>query len=195
MNIYIDEAWRWPIAWPLVIWFILEKKEIDNIWYCDSKKISEKKRELFFEQIKNLKEQNIISYEYIQIDNNNIDKYWLSSSLKYWIIKWIKKILKKNNLEIDEIESIIFDWNCDFWVSKDIGKKIDTIKKADEKIFQVSMASIIAKVIRDRIMVKNSKKYNYYNFEKNKWYWTKEHKEAIKKHWISNLHRKSFIKN
>jgi ribonuclease HII len=68
----------------------------------------------------------------------------------------------------------------------------ESIVKADDKVFSVSAASIIAKVTRDKIMVKYDKKYPEYNFKKHKGYGTKEHLKNIKKNGICEIHRKSF---
>ena len=77
--------------------------------------------------------------------------------------------------------------NVSFW-------GIETIISWDAKIKEIWMASIIAKVSRDRIMENLPQKYAKYRFDKHKWYGTKEHKELIEKYGPSDIHRKLFLK-
>jgi ribonuclease HII len=72
-------------------------------------------------------------------------------------------------------------------------KNQETIIKGDEKEFVISLASIVAKVVRDREMVKLAKKYPEYFLEKHKGYGTKANMEAIKKNGLTEIHRKSFL--
>ena len=90
---------------------------------------------------------------------------------------------------------LIMDGNRDFGLRKMFPFwEIETIISWDAKVKEIWMASIIAKVSRDRIMENLPKKYAKYNFDKHKWYGTKEHKDLLKKHWPSDIHRKLFLK-
>ena len=90
---------------------------------------------------------------------------------------------------------LIMDGNRDFWFKKIFPfREIKTIISWDAKVKEIWMASIVAKVSRDRIMESLPKKYAKYNFDKHKWYGTKEHKELLEKYWPSNIHRKLFLK-
>ena len=90
---------------------------------------------------------------------------------------------------------LIMDGNRDFRLKKMFPFwKIETIISWDAKVKEIWMASIVAKVSRDCIMENLPKKYAKYNFDKHKWYWTKEHKELLEKHWPSDIHRKIFLK-
>ena len=90
---------------------------------------------------------------------------------------------------------LIMDWNRDFGLMKMFPFwDIETIVSWDAKVKEIWMASIIAKVSRDRIMESLPKKYVKYNFTKHKWYGTKEHKELLEKYWPSDIHRKLFLK-
>ena len=87
------------------------------------------------------------------------------------------------------------DWNRDFGLRKMFPYwEIETIVSWDAKIKEISVASIVAKVSRDRIMEDLPKKYAKYNFAKHKWYGTKEHKEMLEKYGASDIHRKLFLK-
>jgi len=167
----IDEAGRGSLAGPLVVAGVVLKSRIEGL--NDSKKLTPKKREELFEIIK----QN--SYcKIIFTDNETIDRIGLSLALKH-SIEEIKKHFGNYR--------ILMDGNTNFGV---IGVK--WMIKADAKIPQVSAASILAKVSRDRYMIKISKEFSDYGFEKHKGYGTKEHIAMIKKYGYSPLHRKSF---
>jgi ribonuclease HII len=169
----IDEAGRGAIAGPLVFAGVILKKEIPFL--KDSKKLSPKKREALFESIiKNSK------YHIVIIDSEEIDEIGLSKSIQK-ALKSIKEAFK------DEDINFLFDGNSPFGV-----KEIFTLVKADDKIPEVSAASILAKVTRDKIMVELSKKYLGYGFEKHKGYCTKAHLDSIQELGISKVHRKSF---
>lgn len=109
-TIYFDEAWRWPLAGPLFIWLVcpikkLSKKEL--LPFCDSKQISENKREELFEYIEKLKSEWKILYTSSWMTAAEIDKYWMSNALHCAILKWIIQIFNqlfpelyfKNNLQ------------------------------------------------------------------------------------------------
>jgi ribonuclease HII len=90
---------------------------------------------------------------------------------------------------------LIMDGNRDFWLKKMFPFwEIETIVSWDAKVKEIWMASIVAKVSRDRIMESLPRKYAKYNFDKHKWYWTKEHKQLLEKYWPSDIHRKLFLK-
>ncbi|EDM23676.1 ribonuclease HII [Caminibacter mediatlanticus] len=177
----IDEAGRGPIAGPLVmagVMFLMEngKWKMSNEYFeklTDSKKLSPKKREELFEVIK----ENSI-YHIVFIDNETIDKKGLSFAIKFGLNEIISKINAKEYL---------FDGNTNFGI-----KKIKPIIKGDLKIKEISAASILAKVSRDRFMIEIDKKYPEYNFKKHKGYITKEHINLIKKYGFSDIHRKSY---
>lgn len=196
VSIYIDEAWRWPLAWPICLWIILElNNNYDNVWFADSKKISEKKREIFFEKIEELKNSWFLFFNYKFVHNNFIDKYWVSASMKKLLVSWIKGILKQSSFSMSQVNYIYFDWNTDFGASKELWIKINTIKSWDSKVVQIWMASIVAKVVRDLYMKKIDSLYPDYQLWKNKWYWTLYHRNIIKEKWPTIYHRKTFLKN
>ena len=170
----IDEAGRGPIAGPLVVAGAVLYEDIEGI--DDSKKISEKKREKIFENI-----QKTSKYHIVVISAGEIDACGMSASLAK-ALKEIQENLKDHRY--------IFDGNTSFGVTG-----IETMIKADAKIKEVSAASILAKVTRDRYMRKIASKYPQYDFEKHKGYGTKAHIEAIKEHGRCDEHRQSFKVN
>lgn len=117
--------------------------------------------------------------------------------------KEIKNSTKYNDIlnYFSQLESewihinLIMDGNRDFGLRKNFPfRNIETIISWDAKIKEIWMASIIAKVSRDYLMSNLPKKYAKYNFGKHKGYWTKEHRELIKRYWPSDIHRKLFLK-
>ena len=171
----IDEAGRGPLAGDLVMAGVILTGEIKGL--MDSKVLSEKKREELYPIIIENSLQHIVSFSPKQIDNNG-----LSACLG----KGLESIQKHLKAQI-----YLFDGNQTFGV---LG--ISTMVKADAKIPEVSAASILAKVTHDRAIVKASKKFPLYGFEKHKGYGTKAHREAIKEHGYCEIHRRSFkVKN
>jgi len=208
MRLYIDEAGRWPLAWPMHIGIILPLKKFDKISFKDSKKLSEKQREQLFEKIEKLQTEWKIKFAIWSVSNTEIDKLGMTKALNLAIRRWISEIIclwnKKGitKIEIDKQQTknnddieLIIDWNNKFWLDKDLGIKVETVIKWDDKIKEISMASILAKVSRDRIMENEmDKKYPKYNFKKHKWYGTKEHRDAILKYGPCKIHRKLFLR-
>ncbi len=176
----IDEAGRGPIAGPLVMAGCVFKsgkcKMKSEKWYkilTDSKKLTAKKREELFEIIK----ENC-RYHIVFVDNKTIDEKGLSFAIKSALLE-IKETLKA--------DKYLFDGNSNFGVSE-----IETIIKGDSKIKEISAASILAKVSRDKYMIEIADKYPMYNFKKHKGYITKEHIEEIKRNGFSGIHRLSY---
>ncbi len=167
----IDEAGRGCIAGDLVIAGVILKSEIKGL--MDSKKLSEKQRELLYPKIIENAFYHIVSFSAKKIDEKG-----LSSCLA----QGLEEIMK--NLEA---KVYLFDGNQSFGV---LG--ISTMVKADTKVAEVSAASILAKVSHDRAILKSSELYPLYGFEKHKGYGTKAHIVAIKEHGYCEIHRQSF---
>jgi len=169
----IDEAGRGPLAGPLVVAGVILKKRLRAL--DDSKALSEKKREELFDRIK----EN--SYHHIVFTSaKDIDEKGISACLK----SSIEQIMENLKEHADEF---LMDGNTSFGITT-LQHKI----KADATIKEVSAASILAKVSRDRYMVEIAPKYSNYNFDKHKGYGTKAHVEAIKEFGRSDEHRHSF---
>jgi ribonuclease HII len=183
----IDEAGRGPLAGPVVSGavLILEKdfKEIKKTESVkDSKKLNEKKRE---EVYPNLVNNPKLKWGIGIVSEKIIDKINILEATKLSMIKAVKDLEMKNHIKVD---FLILDGKMK--IELDIDQ--ESIIKADDKVFSVSAASIIAKVTRDRLMIKYDKKYPIYNFKKHKGYGTKEHLKSIRKNGICKIHRKSF---
>jgi len=166
----IDEAGRGPIAGPLVMAGVILKENIEGL--NDSKKLTPKKREMLFDEI--IKKSQ---YKIVEVDNHIIDEKGLSFAIKYCLNEILTSL---------KADKYIFDGNSSF------GFDIDTMIKGDSKIKEISAASILAKVTRDKFMIKIAKQYPNYSFAKHKGYITKQHIEEIKTHGYCDLHRISY---
>ncbi|HMP67176.1 MAG TPA: ribonuclease HII [Candidatus Paceibacterota bacterium] len=190
----IDEVGRGPLAGPVYVCGVLmttsqykkimKSKIIFNL--RDSKKLSEKQREMWFENILLWQKEGLLDFVCFNQTADSIDK----NGISFCIRKCIYKILRK--LEVANNSQILLDGSL--FAPKNFHNQT-TIIKGDEKVPIISLASIIAKVTRDKYMINISKKFFKYNFETNKGYGTAKHCAAIKKYGISKIHRKSFCSN
>jgi ribonuclease HII len=184
----IDEAGRGPIAGPVSVGafvFLNEKARRIFRGVKESKQLSEKRREEWFAIIRKAKKDGYIDFRVSFQSEKVID----SKGISYAIKKALAKSL--NNLKINPNQSYVL---LDGGLKAPIDyKNQKTIIRGDEKICIIALASICAKVLRDRQMRKISVKYPQYGFEIHKGYGTKSHYEMIEKHGISPLHRRSFM--
>ena len=167
----IDEAGRGPLAGSLVMAGVILKNHVEGL--MDSKKLSEKKREALYLEVITNSEYHIVSFSAKEVDELGISKCLYNGLLS------IQEHLPN--------ASYLFDGNSTFGVYN-----IETMVKADDKIAEVSAASILAKVTRDREIVEMAKLYPMYGFEKHKGYGTKAHMEALVKYDRCEIHRKTF---
>ena len=177
----IDEAGRGPLAGPVVVAAVIMPKDSMIEGVNDSKKVSEKKREILYEQIIN----EAISYSVGIIDQKEIDEINILNATKKGLTTAIKGLeVKPQRIIVDALEHID---TCQI--------PYTSIIKGDAKCYYIAAASIIAKVTRDIIMRQWGQIYPDYCFEKHKGYGTKAHIAAIKEYGLTPLHRLSFVKN
>lgn len=147
------------------------KSKVDGL--NDSKKLTEKKREVLFDIIKQNSRYHIVVIKPYQIDEKGISACMQKALLEI-----------QHHIDADEY---LFDGNTNFGVSN-----LQTMIKADGKVQEVSAASILAKVTHDRNILEDAKKYPQYQFEKHKGYATSLHIEMLKKYGYCAAHRKSY---
>ena len=174
----IDEAGRGPLAGPVVVASVIMPADSMIEGVNDSKKISEKKREKLYDQIL----EEAISYGVGIIGQDEIDEINILNATKKGLTMSLKELTVKPDLIIVDALTHI----------DTMGIPYESIIKGDAKCYSISVASIIAKVTRDRIMREWDKVYPEYGFEKHKGYGTSAHIEAIKKYGLCPIHRKSF---
>lgn len=172
----IDEVGRGPLVGPVVTAAVILPKDFYDERINDSKKLTEKKRELLYDVIM----ENALSVGIGISSPEVIDEINILNATKKAMIEAI------NNLSIKP-EHLLIDA-----VRLDIDIPQTSIIKGDAKSQSIASASIIAKVTRDRMMVELDKKYPMYDFKHNKGYGTKKHIEALYKYGPLKEHRKSF---
>ncbi len=177
----IDEAGRGPLAGPVVVAGVIMPKDSMIEGVNDSKKVSEKKREILYDKII----EEAISYSIAIIGQDIIDKINILQATKQGVTSVVKGLdVKPNLIIIDALQNI-----------DTAGVQYKSIIKGDAKSYSIGAASILAKVTRDRIMRQWDEVYPQYGFAKHKGYGTSAHIQAIKEYGLCPIHRKSFTKN
>lgn len=177
----IDEAGRGPLAGPVCVACVVMPLDDEKILpdVNDSKKLSEKKREMLFEKIKNL----AIAYSIEFVSEDVIDDINILNATKLGMKNSLKNLGIKPDLILIDAVKLDTDFNT------------NSIIHGDALSYNIACASILAKVSRDRYITEISDLYPEYNFKKHKGYGTKEHIEALKKYGACKIHRESYLKN
>lgn len=177
----IDEAGRGPLAGPVVVAAVIMPRDSFIEGVNDSKKVSEKKRELLYDLIT----KESIAWGVGIIDQKEIDRINILNATKEGLTTAIKNLeVKPDRIIVDALKGI-----------DTLGIPYTSIIKGDAKCYSIAAASIIAKVTRDRIMRQWDEIYPQYGFEKHKGYGTAMHMQAIREYGLCPLHRRSFTKN
>lgn len=172
----IDEVGRGPLVGPVVTAAVILPREFYDERINDSKKLTEKKRELLYDVIM----ENAVSVGIGISSEDVIDEINILEATKKAMIEAVNNLsVKPEHLLIDAVKLNI-----------DIPQT--SIIKGDAKSESIAAASIVAKVTRDRMMIELDKEHPEYDFKHNKGYGTKKHIEAIEKYGILKEHRKTF---
>lgn len=174
----LDEAGRGSWAGPLVAAAIILPKNSNIKGVKDSKLLSVKKRGELSQKIR----KQALDVGIGEVSPSEIDNLGLSKAGQLAFKRAIENLKKKPDF-------ILVDA---FLLSKEIKISSRSIIKGDTICYSIASASIVAKVFRDEIMINYSKKYPEYGFEKHKGYGTKTHQRNLKKHGITDIHRKSY---
>jgi len=219
--IWLDEVGRWPLAGPVVVGgvFCLPsfKKSKSLSWYnqiTDSKKLSSWQREYLSHCLMSCSDI-IVATSFVSA--NHIDHHGIVAAIRKAALDVIEQIVKKATPLLwvgwgKDIE-ILLDGKTDYGLRKVFWEiptpmalptgrayarmTLQTIVKWDSLIREIGAASIIAKVQRDEYMtiLSHKKKYQFYEFDRHKWYGTLLHRTAIAEYELSDQHRKSFCKD
>jgi len=174
----IDEAGRGPLAGPVAAGAVILPADHDILYLNDSKKLSAKKRDLLFEQIK----EEAVAWAVGLVEPARIDEINILQATYEAMRLAIAQLKVKPSVLVNDAVTIP-------------GIQIPQIPvvKGDAKCISIAAASILAKVTRDRIMEEMDALYPEYGFAKHKGYGTKEHMEAIRTCGPCPIHRRSFI--
>lgn len=188
----IDEAGRGPLCGPVVAGCCILDKTREILWLNDSKKISEKKRELIYEDVIN----NSLAYGIGIASPERIDEINILNATYEAMqdaYENCRRMYAERGYNADEADTVVLvDGNK---TVPGIMCRQTAVVKGDAKCPSISAASILAKVTRDRMMIEYDKEHPEYGIAKHKGYGTKEHIEAIRKYGVTDIYRMSFLKN
>ena len=210
----IDEVGRGPLAGPVAVCsflmidnsFLENQKDKKLPKLKDSKKLSKKQREVWFEYLKEARASGFCDYAVSFVSPENIDKFGIAKCIQKALNESLQKVTTQDyanslrfTLKGSDATKNLHNF-ASFQIFLDGGLHApaeyvnqETIIRGDELHPVISLASIVAKVSRDAIMTKYAEKYPEYGFEHHSGYGTRAHYSAIKKHGQTPIHRKSFI--
>lgn len=171
----LDEAGRGPLAGPLSAAGVIFPIGYENPDIYDSKSLSEKKRDMLYEQIM----EDALWFEIVEVTEEEIDRLNIyradQKAFSEIAMHSAADVILTDAMPLPDEEREVFD-----------------LVKGDQKSISIAAASILAKVTRDRIMKEYDTLYPKYGFAKNKGYPTKQHMQAIEQYGITPIHRRSF---
>ena len=174
----VDEVGRGPLVGPVVAACVVLPDDFNLDGLTDSKKLSEKKRDYFFEEVK----RQALGVGIGIIDEKKIDEVNIYEATKLAMKEAINDCLKNCRIEHILIDAMPLELDI----------PTTSIIKGDLKSITISAASVIAKVTRDRMLDELDEKFPMYDFKKNKGYPTKKHLAAIEEFGIIDEHRRSY---
>jgi len=184
----VDEAGRGPLAGPVAVGVVAVPEKFDVAQefpgIADSKKLSEKKREKFFEMLEKRAEQGEVRFTVEFEDAEIIDKRGIVFAVRRALWRGVNALAPDSALVRVQLDGALR-------APPEYAQ--ETIINGDEFIPIISLASVVAKVTRDRLMRELSLQYPQYGFEQHKGYGTAAHYVALKKYGPCILHRRSFL--
>ncbi len=174
----IDEAGRGPLAGPVAAGAVILPKDHDLLYLNDSKKLSPKKRDLLFDQIK----EEAVAWSVVLVSQERIDEINILQATYEAMRQAVAQLPVQPAVLINDAVTI-----------PGISIPQVPVVKGDAQCISIAAASILAKVTRDRLMEEMDEKFPGYGFAKHKGYGTKQHIEALKKLGPTPIHRKTFI--
>ncbi|TSA44189.1 ribonuclease HII [bacterium] len=195
----IDEVGRGALAGPVTVGVVALRMGIKfkpdvlknlRIKLRDSKKLNPKMRERW---VKYLKERGDIPFGVASVSPKIIDRMNISQAAN---LAATRAFLRLADYSVLKTKPLVF-LDGGLYLKRNWGKKLKvrTVIRGDQKIDAIKLASIVAKVHRDKLMTRRHKKYPRYSFPKHKGYGTALHMESLKRHGLSEIHRKSFCRN
>lgn len=189
-TIGIDEAGRGPLAGPVAVGAVIVKKNFDTKLLTrmrDSKQVSERVREELFAELLRLKKVGVLDFAFSFSSATRIDTRGIVPAIRDALTRTLEKL----NADPQKCQ-VLLDGSL-YAPSSFLHQ--ETIIRGDATEPLISAASIVAKVMRDRYMVRLSKSFPEYDFDVHKGYGTLRHRTAIRTHGLSRLHRATFCKS
>ncbi len=186
----IDEAGRGPLAGPVAVGAAMVAWDFD--WNLvdgakDSKKMTPRSRDCLYDKMEALREEKILDFAVAFSSSTFIDQYGIVPAIKSALARVLSKLTE--NIKDGPLCEVLLDGGLrapeEFAVQR-------TIVRGDDTEPLISLASIVAKVERDRLMCRLAKKYPLYGFDMHKGYGTVAHCDIIRKNGLSEIHRRSF---
>lgn len=175
----VDEAGRGPLAGPVCAAAVILPPHLEIPGLTDSKKLSDKKRRELFPVI----QEHAIAWGIGMASEKEIDEINILQATFLAMERALAQLVVKPDLAL-------IDGNRE----KDFGIPVRTVVKGDSLSMNIAAASVLAKVTRDDLMVRQAENYPQYGFEIHKGYGTKAHYAALTEHGPSPIHRRTFLK-
>ena len=175
----VDEAGAGPLAGRVYAAAVILPKGWDAPYLNDSKKVTEKRREVLYDQIT----AEALAWSVAWADEKEIDEINILNARMLAMERAVRGLSVKPDLAL-------VDGNR----APNLDSPLETVVKGDGKSASIAAASILAKVSRDRYMLEMAKEYPQYAFEKHKGYPTKLHYERLREHGPCTIHRLTFLK-
>ncbi|MGC9610706.1 MAG: ribonuclease HII [Minisyncoccia bacterium] len=198
-SIGIDEVGRGALAGPVSVGVLALNSGVRfsapvfngrKLHLRDSKKLTPKERERW---VSYLKKREDVYFAVASVPARMIDKINISRAANLAATRAFRKLIKKNSF-LSNQPKIFLDGGL--YLNQKAGERLNTqtIIRGDEKITAIMLASIVAKVHRDKLMARRHEEYPHYDFPKHKGYGTARHMKSLKRHGLSEIHRKSFCR-
>lgn len=184
----VDEAGRGPLAGPVAVGVVALPPGFDVLHELpgvkDSKLLSRQKREIIFDAVQKRAAQGDLAYCVRLSGNAYIDTYGISRAVRRAVWSGVRRLG-------DPAESTVL---LDGLLRAPEEYRQRTVVGGDLRVPVISLASVLAKVTRDRLMERMSARYPQYGFEQHKGYGTPEHRLAIRRHGLCDIHRRTYCK-
>ena len=190
LTVGVDEAGRGPLAGPVVCSAVAFPEGIEfpnDVVITDSKRLTPKRRRSAFEFITHNLYWSVVVVDVYTIDRLNIRRATLSG-----MAKALESLIEKYPIVRDYRIEVVVDGRDGIPLPEDLDSVCVPTVKADSSVLQVSCASILAKVVRDGIMLGLDVLYPQYGFARHKGYATEDHIRAINQYGPSRVHRRSY---
>lgn len=184
----IDEAGRGPLAGPVAVGAVKVGRDFNKKFFKgikDSKQLSEEERLMWFELAKEAHRKGDLDFSVTLISHSVIDRHGITKAVHMGVKRNLLKLAvppQGSHIFLDGLLKAPVEFEHQL-----------TVIRGDEKIPIISLASIVAKITRDKHMQKISKKYPGYGFERHKGYATNEHRKAIALFGVTPIHRTTFL--